>query len=162
MFKVLIVDYIDRETMKIGKKNIKKFILITWIVGILLSIAMLPIADSRTQKMLPSNPTCNKGYEEYYNVSLFAISLLYSSDTDNNTIHLTYDSIFGLLPPPIGEFVVYNETGTLKYSRGGGWIHSIITIYNYEGQFIWLRLFKHCHFLYMSGNCSKICIRTYR
>ena len=153
MFKVLIVDYIDRETMKIGKKNIKKYILITWIAGTLLCLGMVSLASSVDKKSTIKQANCVglslSQPRTYYNATLIIIShTYYVRHLDGEKIDLGYQ--IPILP---GVFIVEDENGIQECNPFGGWGGSRVEIYGFDG------LFKSWGFyIALIGNCTEISI----
>lgn len=58
-----------------------------------------------------------------------------------------------------GLFILYNETGTLEYSNAGGWIHSKIEIFGYEGYMFGQ---NNNHHVLIFGDCETVNITSYR
>ena len=58
-----------------------------------------------------------------------------------------------------GLFIIYNETGTLEYSNAGGWIHSKIEIFGYDG---YMSGQHNNHHVLMFGDCEMVTIISYR
>ncbi len=153
MFKVLLLPYIGRETMKMGKKSIKKYIFIICIVGVFLCSGMVPIAISACNKStigqtnyggLPlSQP------RTYYNATLFIIShTYYVRHFDEEKIDLGYR--IPILP---GIFMVETENGIQEFNLFGGWGGSRVEIYGFNGF-----LKSQGYYMVLIGNCTEIFI----
>jgi hypothetical protein len=137
-------------------KKLTKYV-ITLIVLILLSGNVLCLQIKNSYE----NP------RSYYDVQIIMISRMYDSIeidgyhslnqgfgfddkitfSDSNKICL-----FGL-------FIISNETETLEYNTGGGWIHSKIEIFDYNG---WMVCQHKGFHLLMFGISEMITITTYR
>ncbi|MEA2054764.1 MAG: hypothetical protein U9O96_06635 [Candidatus Thermoplasmatota archaeon] len=137
-----------QKLSNIGRRSMRKNILVACIIGILLSTAMVSIADSNDKKV-SILPQTNYGDRTYYNAALFIISnVYYVRDFDEEKIDLSYRYPF--LP---GIFIVEDENGIQEFNLFGGWAGSRAEIYGFNGFFKWQGLY-----IVLIGNCTKISI----
>ena len=136
---------------KISKKNIGKVLGIC-IVGILLCTTMIPISESNND-ILSVMPQTNYVEYVYDNATLLILSMLYCVQSyEEDFIELYNCRLF-----PFGIWYIANESGIQQFNRVGGWMNSIVEIYNFEGFFKWRGLW-----IVIIGECDKIIITTYR
>lgn len=139
--------------MKIGKKSIKKYILVTWIVGTLLCPGMVSLASSVDKKSTIKQANCVSlslsQPRTYYNATLFIIShTYYVRHVDEENIGLGYR-----LPILPGIFIVEDENGIQECNPYGGWAGSRVEVYGFDGF-----LKSQGFYMVLIGNCTEISI----
>ena len=111
--------------------------------------------------------TNDQNPRSYEDVKIVMISRMYSSvEIDghhNSNQGFGYDDKITLQDSNMirlfGLFIIYNETGRLEYSNSGGWIHSKIEIFGYDGYMTGQHDNRH---LLMFGSCEMVTITSYR
>ena len=142
-----------QKLSSIGRRSIRKDILVACIVGILLSTAMASIAESNDKKVSVI-PQTNYGDRTYYNATLFIIT---------NVYHVTYfdeeEIDLGRYRYPYlpGIFIVEDENGIQEFNLYGGWMGARVEIYGFDGFFKWQGLYT-----VLIGNCARISIIAIR
>lgn len=103
----------------------------------------------------------------YNDVKIFIISRMYDSIGIDGYHSLNnghgYDDIIILQDSNrirlFGLLVIYNDTGTIEFNHGGGWINSKIEIFDYDG---WMAGQDTNYHVIMFGECETITITSYR
>ncbi len=137
-----------QKLSNIGRRSTRKNILVACITGILLSTAMVSIADNNDKKV-STIPQTNYGDRTYYNATLFIISNVYHvTHFDEEKIDLSYRC-----PSLPGIFIVKDGNGIQEFNLFGGGGGSRVEIYGFSGFFKWQGLYT-----VLIGNCTKISI----
>ena len=103
----------------------------------------------------------------YNDVKIFIISRMYDYIGINGYHNLNkgygYDDSITLKDSNrirlFGLLIIYNETGLIEFNHGGGWIHSRIEIFGYDG---WMAGQNTGYHVIMFGDCETINIISYR
>jgi hypothetical protein len=141
--------------------NLKRIKLCQYAFGLIIIIIISNNVLSYSTSTYYDNP------RSYYDVKIIMISRMYDSINIDGFHSLNeglgYDDEIILQDSNkirlFGLFIVYNETTTFENNKAGGWIHSKIEIFNYNGWMIGQNENQH---LIMIGDCEIVKITSYR
>jgi hypothetical protein len=146
--------------------------LIVGIVALFIGLEIVPIVNptdiigqhGTVKEELVTREISTNNPRTYYNVSILVISRYGSIDIDGfHESHFGFGhdekitlSKAGLYTP--GIFAIWDSSGLKEICLGGGWMNTIVEIFDYDG---WMS-FQNIHYPVMFGHCEKIKLTSYR